>query len=278
MAAILLIPAGPVIAILAIIVRLTSRGAAFYTQERSGLGGKSFMIFKIRTMQRNAEVPGQAVWSTPGDSRVTPIGRALRFLHLDELPQLLNIARGEMAFIGPRPERPQIVDELADTIPGYVQRLQVLPGVTGLAQINLNPDESIDCVRKKLILDCLYISTASRNLDIRILICTALRMIGIRHGIAAKLMNVRFRFDDKGCLLHGNQPLQSPLTPQPAASKRAERRQAAPLLVGAGYSGSASYDAVSDDSSPSMHDIGAEALSRLTSVRPATAGVAVRPK
>lgn len=277
MAMIMLIPAGPVIALLAIMVRATSRGAAFYTQERSGLGGKPFQIFKIRTMRRDAEAPGQAVWSTRGDTRVTTIGRALRFLHLDELPQLLNIARGEMAFIGPRPERPQIVDELADSVPGYVQRLQVLPGVTGLAQINLNPDESIECVRKKLVLDCLYIASASRDLDARIMICTALRMIGIRHGIAAKLMGVRFRFDDAGRLLHGNVPLEANWSLQAPALRRKVRRQPAPILVGAQNEASEAFESHNGGSAASNLDRSREVATAMVG-RLSNGGVVVRPK
>jgi lipopolysaccharide/colanic/teichoic acid biosynthesis glycosyltransferase len=273
----LLVPAAPVIAILALLVRLTSRGRAFYSQERSGIGGKPFQIHKIRTMCRNAEAPGQAVWSTKGDSRVTLIGRALRFLHLDELPQLVNIARGEMAFIGPRPERPQFVDELADSIPGYVQRLQVLPGVTGLAQINLNPDESVECVRKKLILDCMYIAAASPGLDARILACTALRMVGIRHGIAARLMKVRFRFDDAGRLHHGDQVLDQSWWLQPAQSKRETRREPAPVLVAAAAGGRSDYDGYAE-SSPSLEIDRPQIQLAGPSARGAKVGVAVRPK
>lgn len=280
MAMVLLVPAGPVIGFLALLVRATSPGKAFYTQERSGLGGKPFQIYKIRTMRRDAEAPGQAVWSTKGDTRVTLVGRALRFLHLDELPQLLNIARGEMAFIGPRPERPQIVEDLADTLPGYVHRLQVLPGVTGLAQINLPPDESIECVRKKLVLDCLYIGTASRGFDFRILVCTALRMIGIRHGLAAKLMQVRFRFDDDGNLLHGNQPMGAEWSLQPAAAKRSDRRQPAPVpapvLVAAGVRSAHDYE-ILGDSSPSNLQLTLETVAG-RAPRQAAASVAVRPK
>lgn len=190
--ALLLLVAVPVVLALLALVRATSRGNALYRQERSGIGGRPFWMYKIRTMYHDAEKIRGPVWSKPGDSRITPVGRVLRFLHFDELPQLWNIARGEMAFIGPRPERPSIVERLADSIPGYTDRLQVLPGVTGLAQINLPPDETDECVRRKLVLDRKYIAMASPGLDARILVCTGLRMLGIRHGMAARLMGVRY--------------------------------------------------------------------------------------
>jgi hypothetical protein len=143
-------------------------------------------MFKIRTMYQDAESISGPTWCKPGDSRITPIGRVLRLLHLDELPQLINIVNGEMDLIGPRPERPAFVEMLALEIPHYRERLQVLPGVTGLAQINLPPDETLNCVRKKLMLDRDYIRNAGLSLDIRILICTSLRMLGIRHGRAVR--------------------------------------------------------------------------------------------
>jgi hypothetical protein len=142
-------------------------------------------------MYKDAEAVSGPVWCKPGDSRITPVGKVLRFLHLDELPQLVNVARGEMDLIGPRPERPEIVAALIREIPNYRVRLQILPGVTGLAQINLAPDESTDCVRKKLALDCDYIREANLVMDVRILICTFLRMVGIRHGLAARWLGVK---------------------------------------------------------------------------------------
>jgi hypothetical protein len=147
-------------------------------------------MFKIRTMYQDSESLSGPTCCKPGDSRITPLGKVLRLLHLDELPQLINIVRGEMDLIGPRPERPAFVELLAREIPNYRDRLGVLPGVTGLAQINLPPDETFDCVRKKLILDRDYIRSASPSLDLRILICTSLRMLGIRHGRAVRLFNL----------------------------------------------------------------------------------------
>jgi len=187
---ILLIPATPLIVLLAIIMRCTSPGPGLFKQTRVGRWGQEFTMYKIRTMFQNAEKASGPVWCRPSDSRITCFGRLLRFLHLDELPQLINIARGEMDLIGPRPERPEFVDKLVRKIPDYAERLAVLPGVTGLAQINLPPDETTDCVRRKLVLDIEYIETASWGLDLRILICTVLRMVGIRHGHAVNLLKL----------------------------------------------------------------------------------------
>jgi lipopolysaccharide/colanic/teichoic acid biosynthesis glycosyltransferase len=190
--AVLLVTASPLIALLIVLVRCTSRGPGLYRQIRIGKYGEEFEIYKIRTMYFNAESVSGPVWCTSGDSRVTPIGKILRFLHLDELPQLINIVRGEMDLIGPRPERPSFVEWLAHEIPDYRERLRVLPGVTGLAQINLPPDKTIDCVRKKLAIDCYYLQAANLGLDLRILLCTLLRMIGIRHGRAARWLGVKY--------------------------------------------------------------------------------------
>ncbi len=188
--ALLLIPASPLIVLLVLVMRCTSPGPGLFRQKRVGRWGQGFMMYKIRTMYEDAEKGTGPVWCKQADARVTCVGRVLRFLHLDELPQLINIARGEMDLIGPRPERPEIVEKLINDIPDYTERLAVLPGVTGLAQINLPPDETVDCVRRKLVLDLEYIETASWGLDLRILICTVLRMCGIRHGHAVGLLKL----------------------------------------------------------------------------------------
>lgn len=190
LAALLLVPAGPVIVLLAILTRLTSSGPGLFAQERTGRNGATFLMYKIRTMYKDAEAVSGPVWCVPGDSRITPLGKILRLLHLDELPQLINVARGEMDLIGPRPERPIFVARLAREVPNYVERLQILPGVTGLAQVNLPPDESTECVRRKLALDCAYIREASAGLDLRILLCTFLRMLGLRHGRAVRWLRL----------------------------------------------------------------------------------------
>lgn len=190
--AVLLVLAMPIILILIALVRCTSRGPGLYCQIRIGRGGSEFKMYKIRTMHADAESVSGPSWCVPGDSRITPIGRILRLMHLDELPQLINVARGEMDLIGPRPERPEFVRWLASEIPNYLERLDVLPGVTGLAQINLPPDDSIDSVRKKLLLDCLYIRSATFGMDLRILLCTFLRMLGVRHGRAPRWFGLNF--------------------------------------------------------------------------------------
>jgi lipopolysaccharide/colanic/teichoic acid biosynthesis glycosyltransferase len=186
----LLVLASPLILLLVVIVRLTSPGPGIFRQTRTGKDGREFQMYKIRTMYVDAETVSGPTWCKPGDSRITPLGRVLRLLHLDELPQLLNIVQGEMDLVGPRPERPSFVDLLEREIPNYRDRLQVLPGVTGLAQVNLPPDETVNCVRKKLLLDCDYIQSASISLDLRILVCTSLRMLGIRHGRAVRMFRL----------------------------------------------------------------------------------------
>jgi hypothetical protein len=157
-----------------------------------GKDGKLFVVLKIRTMYRDAEKLCGPVLCKPGDSRITPIGKLLRFLHLDELPQLINVVRGEMCLVGPRPERPEIVDrnKLCEVVPDFAQRTNVLPGVTGLAQINLPADLSAESVIAKVELDLEYIKSASASLDLRILLCTAMRMFGIRHGRAVSLFGL----------------------------------------------------------------------------------------
>ena len=137
--AVLLVLASPLIAFLILIVRSTSRGPGLYRQLRVGHRGKPFYILKIRSMVQDAEKDGKPVWCTKRDPRVTRLGAFLRKVHLDELPQLVNVARGEMALVGPRPERPEIIKDLRQAIDEYEKRLSVMPGVTGLAQINLPP-------------------------------------------------------------------------------------------------------------------------------------------
>lgn len=178
---VLLVPALPVIALLVIAVRLSSRGAGVYRQVRVGKQGRIFTMYKLRSMRLDAEAKSGPTWSASGaDPRVTRLGYWLRRLHLDELPQLVNVVRGEMALIGPRPERPEFVKILAEQIPGYENRLAVLPGITGLAQINLPPDSDLDSVRRKLIVDLDYIQVAGFWMDVRILLCTLLRMLWIK--------------------------------------------------------------------------------------------------
>lgn len=174
----LLVVAIPVLVVAAIFIKLTSRGPVIYSQPRLGIAGRTFTIYKLRTMRHNCEAVSGIRWAAPGDTRVTWVGRVLRKTHIDELPQLWNIIRGDMRLIGPRPERPEIADELIRLIPGYADRLQVLPGVTGLAQIQLPPDEDIDSVRRKLGLDLVYIRSQGVWLNLRIVTGTGFHLIG----------------------------------------------------------------------------------------------------
>lgn len=182
----------PLILLCALLVKFTSRGSAFYRQTRLGKDGRPFEILKLRTMRCDAEKESGAVLCATGDARITPVGRVMRFLHLDELPQLINVVRGEMCLVGPRPERPEIIAKhrLYEYVPGFADRMHVLPGVTGLAQINLPADISADCVIPKVALDREYVATANFVLDLRILACTALRMLGVRHGRAVRMFGV----------------------------------------------------------------------------------------
>ena len=192
LALMLLVPGLPLIAILIGLVRLTSRGPGIYRQQRVGRSGHVFTMYKLRSMRIDAEAATGPVWSQTGqDSRVTPLGVQLRRLHLDELPQLINVLRGEMSLVGPRPERPEFVAVLAKQIPGYLDRLSVLPGITGLAQVNLPPDTDLDSVRRKLVLDREYISGASLLLDLRIIACTILHVLGLRGGRSVRLLGLQ---------------------------------------------------------------------------------------
>lgn len=193
MGAVLLVFAAPVILFLIALVKTTSRGPGLYKQLRVGHRGELFYILKIRSMIQDAEKDGRPVWCTKKDPRVTRLGAFLRKVHLDELPQLLNVAKGEMALVGPRPERPEIITDLRREIAGYERRLSVKPGVTGLAQINLPPDESIDDVRKKQQLDLLYIREANGWLDFRMLAATGLRMVGIPGEVVTRGLGLKRR-------------------------------------------------------------------------------------
>jgi lipopolysaccharide/colanic/teichoic acid biosynthesis glycosyltransferase len=190
-AALLLIPGLPLIGFLVAAIRLTSKGPGVYKQVRVGRGGRIFTMYKLRSMRIDAEAGSGPVWASLGaDSRVTPLGYWLRRLHLDELPQLFNVLRGEMSLVGPRPERPEFVKVLADKIEGYTDRLQVKPGITGLAQINLPGDTDLDSVRRKLLLDCEYIRDAGLFYDLRIIACTLLRVVGIRGGLTRQFLGL----------------------------------------------------------------------------------------
>jgi len=177
LAAILLVPGLPAIVLLILLVRLTSRGPGIFRQSRVGKGNRLFTLYKIRTMRIDAEADTGPTWSQPHDDRVTRVGRLLRRFHLDELPQLINVLKGNMSLVGPRPERPEFIRVLAEMIPGYCDRLAVRPGITGLAQLNLPPDSDVSSVRRKLFLDLEYVRQAGLVLDLRILLCTFARFL-----------------------------------------------------------------------------------------------------
>lgn len=190
LAAVLLVPAVPIIFVSAVLVKLTSRGPAFYTQIRLGRHGKPYRLFKIRTMYHQCELLTGPRWAVPGDKRITPVGHYLRETHLDELPQLINVLRGDMSLVGPRPERPEIVPSLEAQIPGYVQRLAVRPGVTGLAQLQLPADTDIESVRRKLSYDLYYIRQRNYWLDLKLIVCTAFKMFGMSYSMQRRLFKL----------------------------------------------------------------------------------------
>ncbi len=172
-AIIILLITSPVLFLVGLMVKLTSPGPVFYTQERVGKDGCLFGIIKFRTMCVDAESQVGPVWAKKGDKRITTVGRFLRRTHLDELPQLINVIKGEMSIIGPRPERPFFVNKFEGRIPDYAERLSVRPGITGMAQCYQNKyDENVRDVEKKLRYDMLYIKRMCWMLDFKILLLT----------------------------------------------------------------------------------------------------------
>ena len=163
----------PMILLFMLLVKLTSKGSAIYSQTRLSKDDKPFKIYKIRSMTVDAEPVNRAKWTARQDSRITFIGRIMRPLHLDELPQIFNVLRGEMTVIGPRPERPEFVEKLSVEIPGYSYRTLVPPGLTGYAQLNLPSDTGLGDVRKKLAFDLEYIERTTFWFDMRLLLGTA---------------------------------------------------------------------------------------------------------
>jgi sugar transferase (PEP-CTERM system associated) len=162
----------PVLAVLAVLIKLDSRGPVFFRQERVGKGGRVFVLLKLRTMRLDAEIETGPVWAQVGDTRVTRLGRLLRKMRLDELPQFINVLRGDMSLVGPRPERPIFVSELQERIPFYIYRHVVRPGMTGWAQVSYQYGASIEHAREKLEYDLYYIKNRSLFLDLLIIIQT----------------------------------------------------------------------------------------------------------
>ena len=162
----------PIMAIVALLIRITSPGPAMFKQQRVGLNGRIFTLFKFRSMKPNAEARTGAVWATPDDRRITPVGRFLRRTRLDELPQFWNVLRGDMSLVGPRPERPEFISDLTRKIPFYGQRHVVKPGLTGWAQVRYSYGASVDDSFQKLQYDLFYVKNLSIGLDLFIIFKT----------------------------------------------------------------------------------------------------------
>jgi exopolysaccharide biosynthesis polyprenyl glycosylphosphotransferase len=170
LALIMLVPALPLVLLAAIALKLeTPRAPVFFRQERVGQGGKTFQLFKLRTMVPDAEKPTGPVLTTEGDPRITKVGRVLRLTRIDELPQLFNVLKGEMSFVGPRPERPVFVEQFRREVPGYDYRHQIKVGITGLAQVEGKYSTS---AADKLCYDLLYAKSKSPLKDLQILLHT----------------------------------------------------------------------------------------------------------
>jgi lipopolysaccharide/colanic/teichoic acid biosynthesis glycosyltransferase len=213
----LLVLTAPLMLLAMLLIKLTSRGPMLYRQIRVGHGGRPFTIYKLRTMVHGCESVTGARWAIPGDPRITEVGRLLRRSHLDELPQLWNVLRGDMTLVGPRPERPEFVPQLEQAVPHYRERLLVRPGVTGLAQVQLPPDTDFESVRVKLAYDLHYAAHRGFWLDLRIALATALKMVGVPFG----LLQTLFRFPARAAIENTSR------APEPVARPPAARVQTA---------------------------------------------------
>lgn len=200
-----LILAFPLLVLVAILIKITSPGPIFYSQTRIGVNrrrndnriysssmnkerrsrdrrrdnycGRPFKVMKFRTMMNNAEAKSGPVWATKNDARITPIGKILRKTRIDEIPQMINVLRGEMSMVGPRPERPKFVKDLSAKVPDYTERLNVKPGITGQAQVTTGYDTSLESVFEKVKNDVEYIRTWNLWSDLKILLKTVLVVI-----------------------------------------------------------------------------------------------------
>jgi len=190
LAAALLILFTPMLFAAMLLIKLTSRGPALYSQRRVGRHGRTFTLYKLRSMRHDCERHTGPRWATTDDPRVTPLGQFLRRTHLDELPQLWNVLRGEMGLVGPRPERPEFVAQLEKAIPRYRDREQVRPGLTGLAQVQIPPDVDVAGVRRKLACDLYYIESRGLWLDTRIMASTALKVIGVPCACSCRWLGI----------------------------------------------------------------------------------------
>jgi len=169
---IILLITSPVLILTALAIKLDSPGKVFFRQERCGIDGTLFKMFKFRSMRKDAEKHSGPVWSTKNDPRITRVGKFIRKVRIDEIPQMINVLKGEMSLVGPRPERPYFVEKLSIEIPYYKRRLKVRPGITGWAQVKHKYDETIEDVKIKLRYDLFYIENMSLRMDFKILIRT----------------------------------------------------------------------------------------------------------
>lgn len=158
--------------IASVAIKLNSKGPVFFKQERSGMNGSVFKMLKFRSMYEDAEKHTGPVWSPKDDPRITAVGKIIRKVRIDEIPQMFNVLRGEMSIVGPRPERPFFVEKLSEEIPYYKRRLKVRPGITGWAQVKHKYDESVEDVKIKLRYDLFYIENMSLRMDFKIIIRT----------------------------------------------------------------------------------------------------------
>ena len=171
----------PVILITTLTIKLDSTGPIIYRQKRLGKNGKPFTLFKFRSMYQDAET-NEAIWAKRRDNRVTRVGKWIRIFRIDEIPQLFNVFRGDMSIVGPRPERPEFVNELENEIPYYFIRHSVKPGITGWAQINYPYGASVEDSLNKLEFDLYYVKNMSLWLDIRIILKTISVILLVKGG------------------------------------------------------------------------------------------------
>lgn len=177
----LLLVSSPLLLLAALAIKLDSRGPVFYRQERVGLGGRPFILIKFRSMVVDAEAAGRPIWAGTEDTRITRVGRVLRLFRIDEIPQAINVLKGDMAMIGPRPERPAFVEQLRRQIPHYGDRALVKPGITGWAQVSYPYGASVEDARMKLAYDLYYVKNRSLFLDLLILVATV-RVVLFQEG------------------------------------------------------------------------------------------------
>jgi len=171
----------PILLLAALAIKLDSPGPVFYRQERVGLNGRVFTIHKLRSMRIDAETGSTPVWAAERDPRVTRIGALIRHTRIDEIPQVVNVLRGEMSLIGPRPERPHFVDQLREILPFYADRHHVRPGITGWAQVNYSYGATVEDAREKLAYDLYYVNHRNLVFDLLVMISTV-RVILFREG------------------------------------------------------------------------------------------------